>query len=53
MLGEIVTNCFDVAKGKQKVEGDIKLDRGFAAIALPFPLPACEQVSSHSVHVSA
>ncbi|KAG8694164.1 3-oxoacyl-[acyl-carrier-protein] synthase, partial [Ceratobasidium sp. 395] len=35
MLGEIITNCFDKAKEKQKAEGYIKLERGFATIPLP------------------
>lgn len=35
MLGEIITNCFEKAKEKQKAEGHIKLERGFATIPLP------------------
>ncbi|QRV90063.1 fatty acid synthase subunit beta [Ceratobasidium sp. AG-Ba] len=35
MLGEIITSCFDKAKEKQRAEGYIKLERGFATIPLP------------------
>ncbi|CAE6460687.1 unnamed protein product [Rhizoctonia solani] len=35
MLKDIITSCFDKAKEKQKAEGYIKLERGFATIPLP------------------
>jgi fatty acid synthase subunit alpha len=35
MLGDIVLECFDRAKEQQRVEGYIKLERGFATIPLP------------------
>ncbi|CUA68512.1 fatty acid synthase subunit beta, fungi type [Rhizoctonia solani] len=35
MLKEIITSCLDKAKEKQKAEGYIKLERGFATIPLP------------------
>lgn len=62
MLAEIITSCFDKAKEKQKVEGHIKLERGFATIPLPgidvpfhsrylwagvMPFRACEYMHVH------
>ena len=35
MLGDIVKSCFEKAQEQQKAEGYIKLERGFATIALP------------------
>lgn len=35
MLGEIVQECFGRAQEQQKLEGYIKLERGFATIPLP------------------
>ncbi|KAF9485144.1 fatty acid synthetase alpha subunit [Pholiota conissans] len=35
MLGDIVKSCLDKAQEQQKVEGYIKLERGFATIPLP------------------
>jgi fatty acid synthase subunit beta len=35
MLSDIVKSCFEKAQEKQKFEGYIKLERGFATIPLP------------------
>jgi hypothetical protein len=35
MLGEIVVSSYERAKGQQRNEGYIKLERGFATIQLP------------------
>ncbi|KDN33898.1 hypothetical protein RSAG8_13015, partial [Rhizoctonia solani AG-8 WAC10335] len=40
MLKDIITSCLEKAKEKQKAEGYIKLERGFATIPLSMPFRA-------------